>query len=175
MGVWGREKKTFCTECPFANRRLIITKPTYFWAGDNWWLKKWITYRNVERKQLWSKSSEPEETVSQTVSWRLVRFCCEFGGIGKELWTISCLLSHTVCNWTFWKKQTPIKAQLWPTEGELYLMKQLQATRKSKSLVESKPRKKWLISLPVYGVWFEWWRIGLKRRLWKSIVPVYCQ
>lgn len=68
--------------------------------------EKWITYDNVKRKRSWSNRGEPAQTVAKP-GLTARKFCCVFGGIGRESSTMSCsptakLLSRTctVNNWT---------------------------------------------------------------------------
>ncbi|KAG5311619.1 SETMR methyltransferase, partial [Acromyrmex insinuator] len=63
--------------------------------------EKWITYDNVKRKRLWSNRGEPAQMAKSG------RFCCVFGGIGRESSTTSCsptakllIRTCTINNWT---------------------------------------------------------------------------
>ncbi|XP_051859544.1 uncharacterized protein LOC127565408 [Drosophila albomicans] len=51
--------------------------------------EKWITYDNVKRKQLWSKSGEAAQTVAKP-GLTARKVICVFGGISRESSTMSC-------------------------------------------------------------------------------------
>ena len=49
-----------------------------------------VTYNNNVRKRSWLKPGEASQTVAKPVYWRQGRWCWVFGGIGKELFIMSC-------------------------------------------------------------------------------------
>ena len=52
--------------------------------------EKWIAYDSNVRKRSWSKPGEASQTVLQSPYWRQGRWRWVFGGIGKELFMMSC-------------------------------------------------------------------------------------
>lgn len=50
--------------------------------------QKWILYNNMERKWSWGKQNEPPTTPKLIFIQR--RWCCIYGGIGRESLTVSC-------------------------------------------------------------------------------------
>jgi len=75
---------------PFLKRMII---------GD----EKWVTYDNQIRERSWTKEAEKQ---SQNMNWRRKRWCCVYGGIGRELFTMNyyrtvkqLIPNFTVNNW----------------------------------------------------------------------------